>query len=107
MKIIIDECLPKRMTQFFPGDEVWTVPQIGLSGSKDKILLDELDTRNIEVFVTIDGNIEYQQQFKNRVFGTVIIRAVSNRFSDLLHSKDELVEAVKSVTSGNVIHVSV
>ena len=107
MKIIIDECLPKRITQFFPDDEVWTVPQIGLSGSKDKILLDELDARDIEVFITIDGNIEYQQQFRNRVFGTVIIRAVSNRFSDLLHSKDELVEAVKSVTSGNVIHISV
>ena len=51
MKSIIDECLPKRMTQFFP-------------------------------------------------------EAVSNRFSDLLHSKDELVEVLKSVTSGNVIHIS-
>ena len=106
MKIIIDECLPKRITQFFPEDQVWTVPQIGLSGSTDKILLDELDARNIEVFVTIDGNIEYQQQFKNRVFGTVIIRAVSNRFSDLLHLKDDLIEAVKNITSGNVIHIS-
>jgi len=105
MKIIIDECLPKRMAQFFPEDEVWTVPQIGLNGSTDKMLLDELDTRNIEVFITIDGNIQYQQQFKNRVFGTVIIRAVSNRFQDLLHSKDELVEAVKNVTSGNIIHI--
>jgi len=106
MKIIIDECLPKRITQFFPEDEVWTVPQIGLGGSKDNVLLDELDARDIEVFVTIDGNIEYQQQFKNRVFGTVIIRAVSNRFSDLLHSKDDLLEAVKNVTSGNIIHIS-
>ena len=106
MKIIIDECLPKRMTQFFPEDEVWTVSQIGLGGSTDKILLDELDARNIEVFVIIDGNIEYQQQFKNRVFGTVIIRAVSNRFSDLLYSRDELVEAVKTIDSGNVIHIS-
>ncbi len=105
MKIIIDECLPKRITQFFPEDEVWTVPQIGLSGSTDKMLLDELDARNIEVFITIDGNIEYQQQFKNRVFGTVIIRAVSNRFSDLLHLKEELVKAVKNVTQGNIIHI--
>ena len=106
MKIIIDECLPKRVTQFFPEDAVWTVPQIGLSGSKDNVLLDALDKKNIEVFITIDGNIEYQQQFKNRVFGTVIIRAVSNRFSDLLHSKAKLVEAVLTVTSGNIIHIS-
>ena len=105
MTIIIDECLPKRLTQFFPEQEVWTVPQIGLSGSQDKVLLDELDIKNIDIFITIDGNIEYQQQFENRVFGTVIIRAVSNRFSDLLHLKDELVNAVTTVTPGNVIHI--
>ena len=105
MKIIIDECLPKRLTQFFPEEEVWTVSQIGLSGSEDRVLLDELDIKNIDIFITIDGNIEYQQQFKNRVFGTVIIRAVSNRFSDLLHLKDELVNTVTNVTPGNVIHI--
>ena len=107
MIIIIDECLPKRLTQFFPEEEVWTVPQIGLSGSQDKVLLDELDIKNIDIFITIDGNIEYQQQFENRVFGTVIIRAVSNRFSDLLHLKDELVNAVTNVTPGNVIHIPI
>ena len=35
MKIIIDECLPKRLTKLFPNDEAWTVPQIGLAGFKD------------------------------------------------------------------------
>jgi len=35
MKIIIDECLPKRMTQFFKKGSAYTVPQIGLSGSTD------------------------------------------------------------------------
>ncbi|MCD6212227.1 MAG: hypothetical protein J7J02_04505 [Sulfurovum sp.] len=105
MKIIIDECLPKRMTKFFQEHDVWTVSQIGLGGSTDTILLDELNTRDIDVFITIDGNIEYQQQFKNRVFGTVVIRSVSNRFSDLLHLKEELVKAVMNVTQGNILHV--
>ena len=84
---------------------MWTVPQIGLEGSKDRELLDELDARDIDVFITIDGNIEYQQQFKNRVFGTIVIRSVSNRFSDLLHLKNELIGAVHEVTSSRVIHV--
>ncbi|HHE05497.1 MAG TPA: hypothetical protein ENK90_00050 [Epsilonproteobacteria bacterium] len=105
MKIIIDECLPKRITQFFDSHEAWTVPQIGLSGSKDKALLDELDKRDIDIFITIDGNIEYQQQFKNRAFGTIVIRSVSNRFSDLLHLKDDLLEAIDQITSGNIIHI--
>jgi predicted nuclease of predicted toxin-antitoxin system len=45
MKIVIDECLPKRVTQFFEKGFAYTVPQIGLSGSKDTELLNELDKR--------------------------------------------------------------
>jgi predicted nuclease of predicted toxin-antitoxin system len=45
MKIIIDECLPKRLTRFFEKDSAYTVPQIGLSGSTDSELLEELDRR--------------------------------------------------------------
>ena len=41
MKIVIDECLPKRVTQFFEKSSAYTVPQIGLSGSKDTELLEE------------------------------------------------------------------
>ena len=104
MKIIIDECLPKRITQFF-DDEVWTVPQIGLGGASDTVLLEELDSRKIDVFLTMDGNIEYQQQFENRVFGTIVIRSVSNRYADLEHLKDELRRAVKNIIAGKIIHV--
>jgi len=53
MKIIIDECLPKRVSGFFAEHEAWTVPQIGLGGSPDALLLDELESRDIDVFVTI------------------------------------------------------
>jgi len=101
MKIIIDECLPKRVTQFFEKGSAYTVPQIGLSGSKDTKLLNELDKREIDIFITIDGNIEYQQQFINRTFGTVVIISVSNRFNDLLHLK-----AVDTVSKGGIEHIS-
>jgi len=106
MKIIIDECLPKRVTQFFEKGSAYTVPQIGLSGSKDTELLEELDKREIDVFITIDGNIEYQQQFINRSFGTVVIISVSNRFNDLVHLKDKILKAVDTVTKGKIEHIS-
>ena len=106
MKIIIDECLPKRLIQFFPEHKAWTVPQIGLAGYKDSILLEELDKRDIDLFVTIDGNIEYQQQFLHRGFATIIIRAVSNRFSDLENLKPRLTDTLKDIKPGCIIHIS-
>ena len=105
MSIIIDECLPKRLTQFFQDVTVWTVPQMDLGGTKDTELLEILDTKNIDIFITIDGNIEYQQQFKNRTFGTVVIRAVSNRFSDLVHLKEQIIKATQMVQKGEIVRV--
>ena len=105
MKIIIDECLPKRVTRFFPEHDAWTVPQFELAGYKDSKLLDELDTREINVFITIDGNIEYQQQFSHRTFGTIIIRSVSNRFADLEHLKPKLQQAIKDIKPKFIIHI--
>lgn len=105
MTIIIDECLPKRVTKFFAEHQVWTVPQIGLAGYKDTELLNQLDEKEIDVFITIDGNIEYQQQFMGRKFKTVVIRAVSNRFSDLEQFIDRLREALLEKSENNIIHI--
>ena len=51
-------------------------------------------------------NIEYQQQFINRTFGTVVIISVSNRFNDLLHLRDKILKAVDSVSKGEIEHIS-
>ena len=89
----------QKINSVFENDSAYTVPQIGLSGSTDSELLEELDKRGIDIFVTIDGNIEYQQQFLKRKFGTV-------RFSDLEHLKDKILEAVGSVRKGEIEHIS-
>lgn len=105
MKIIIDECLPKWLTRLFQDHETWTVPHIGLAGYTDTALLDALDKKEIDVFITIDGNIEYQQRFTHRRFGTIIIRSVSNRFSDLEYFKDELNETIKNIKASQIVHI--
>jgi len=105
MKIIVDECLPKKLCSLFSEQEAYTVPQLGLAGTQDGELLDALETRHIDVFITIDGNIEYQQQFMNRSFGTIVIRAVSNRFEDLKLLQSALTEALKQVTPGTIVRI--
>ena len=105
MTIIIDECLPKRLIHIFEEDNAYTVPQLKLNGYKDRELLDELDKKSIDVFITIDGNIEYQQQFINRNFGTIIISSPSNRYNDLLQLKDLILQKIKIVKKGQIIHI--
>lgn len=105
MKIIIDECLPKRLRTLLASDQVWTVPQVSLAGYQDGELLDALEAKEIDVFITIDGNIEYQQQFSDRKFGTIVIRAASNRFQDLMPLAESLEQAISNIAPGVVIRV--
>jgi len=107
MKIIIDECLPRRVKNFFDGHEVYTVPQIGLGGRKDGELLQELARRGIDCFVTIDGNMEYQQRLRVQPFATIVVRSHSNRFRDLEPLASLLREALKYVAPGKIIHVPI
>ena len=105
MTIILDECLPKRLQKFFKPHDCWTVPQIGLAGFSDKQLLEALDQKRIDVFITIDGNIEYQQQFHDRTFGTIVLRAPSNRYEDLKHLMPHVNNALVNIQAGKIIHI--
>lgn len=55
MRIILDECLPKRLAREIPGHDVTTVPAAGWSGIVNGELLRRI-SGNYDAFITIDGN---------------------------------------------------
>ena len=82
MKIILDECLPKRLMQEFPEHDITTVPQQGWSSISNGELL-KLVEQGFDVFLTGDGNLSYQQNLKNLRVAIVVFSIRSNRFKDL------------------------
>jgi hypothetical protein len=60
MRILIDECLPRKLKQELSGHAVSTVQEMGWSSVKNGALL-SLMTGQFDAFVTVDGNLEYQQ----------------------------------------------
>ncbi|WP_456431459.1 DUF5615 family PIN-like protein [Nitratifractor sp.] len=107
-RIIIDECLPKKLRTVFPENyEAYTVPQLGLSGYSDYDLLEELAKREIDCFITIDGNMEYQHALNRQPFGTVVLRSPSNRFHDLLPLKALILDVIEDCETGKIIHIPV
>ena len=57
MRILIDECLPRKLKNELPTHNVSTVQEMGWSGIKNGALL-RLMVEQFDVFVTIDGNLE-------------------------------------------------
>jgi len=103
-RVIVDECLPRKLNSLLGEFEAKTVPEVQLGGWKNGKLLAAIQGQ-FDVFVTIDANLEYQQNFSGLDFGIVVIHAFSNRFADIEPLKDELVEAVLAVEAGGVRHV--
>jgi hypothetical protein len=83
MRVLVDECLPRKLKYELGNHEARTVPEMGWSGKKNGELL-RLMTSQCDVFVTADQNLTYQQNLENTTIGVVVLAAKSNRLPDLL-----------------------
>jgi predicted nuclease of predicted toxin-antitoxin system len=52
MRVLVDECVPRRLKRHLPGHEVRTVPEVGWAGKKNGELL-RLAAREFDAFVTV------------------------------------------------------
>jgi predicted nuclease of predicted toxin-antitoxin system len=82
VKLLLDECIDRRLTRELPGHFVRTVPQMGWATIKNGRLL-RLAEKEFDVFVTVDRNLSLQQNLPTFNIAVVVLRARSNRLADL------------------------
>ena len=105
MRMLLDECLPRRLRVHLSGHECRTVPEAGWAGKKNGELL-ELAEDSYDVFLTLDKGIKYQQNLSGRGIAIVVVQARSNRLEDLIDRVPACLAALKQVQAGQVILVS-
>ena len=64
MRVLLDECLPKKLKREITADFIQTVPEAGWAGKKNGELL-RLAATEFDVLLTNDQNMEHQQNLKN------------------------------------------
>ena len=74
MRVLLDECVPRPLREELAGHEVKTVGEAGWAGIKNGALL-RLAATPFDALVTVDRNLEYQQNF----FGLTIAVSSSSR----------------------------
>lgn len=72
MRILLDESLPRDLSALLVGHEVTTVRDAGWSGIRNGKLL-ALAAARLDVFVTADRNIEFQQNLATLPIAIVIL----------------------------------
>jgi hypothetical protein len=86
------------------GHECVTVQQAGWAGKKNGELLDLADSL-FEVFVTLDTNVQYQQNLAGRKIAIVVIHSSSNRLEHLRQYFPECESAIEKTKRGQIVRV--
>ena len=106
MRILIDECLPRKVKFSLTGHECVTVREAGLSGRENGELL-HLAERKFDVLLTVDKGIRYQQNLSGRSIAVLLIRAKSNDIDDILPHVPACLKALESMKHGDVVTVGI
>lgn len=83
MRILLDHCLPKRLKRLFPEHEVATAREAGWEALNNGKLLAEA-AKQFDVMLTIDKNIQHQQNLSQLPIAILVIGACDNRLPTLL-----------------------
>lgn len=61
MRVLLDECLPRRLTRDLLGHDARTAPEMGWASKRNGELLTLATAEAFDVFLTADRNLSYQQ----------------------------------------------
>jgi len=107
MRILLDECVPRRLRRELPGHDVWTVPEMGWSGKKNGELLRLMTPQGFEVLLTTDQNLRHQQNLKAVGVAVVVLAAATNRLADLVPLIPSARAALGAIQPGQVVEITV
>lgn len=80
MRVLLDECVPRRLARDIPFD-VSTVAGVGLAGLSNGEMLRSASPE-LDVFLTLDQSLQYQQNLAEFPIAVLVVRSPSNRYDD-------------------------
>jgi hypothetical protein len=104
VRILLDENLPVALAAELKGHEVATVTGLGWDGLKNSELLRRAQGR-FHVLITMDSNLEFQQNIADLGLAVLILVAPSNRLVHLRPLVEPILAALEGVPPGAVRRV--
>jgi hypothetical protein len=99
MRLLLDECVPKRLRRELSGHETKTVAEMGWAGITNGALL-KLADGQFDALLTVDQGIEYQQNLTGLRIGVIVMMASSNDLDDLRPLLPEVEKALAKTGPG-------
>jgi predicted nuclease of predicted toxin-antitoxin system len=106
MRLLLDECVPLRLKQDLPGHDVYTVREKGWSSKRNGELLRLMRAEGFQCLLTVDQNLEFQQNLRESGVSVILIAARSNRLRDLKPAVPRVLDALSKIIPGEILRVS-
>jgi hypothetical protein len=106
VKLLLDECIDRRLAKDLVGHDVKTVPQMGWAGVKNGALL-ALAEDQFDAFITVDRNLSFQQNLPKFNIAVLVLHAASNRLADLKPLAPEIHTTLPTLTKGEARHIGI
>ncbi len=104
MKVLLDDCLPKKLKRDIEADFVQTVPEAGWASKKNGELL-RLAEVDFDVLLTNDQNMEHQQNLQKFDLAFIVLVALTNDIADLKPLMRAANEALKTIKTGKIKYI--
>ena len=107
MRLLLDECVPRKFKDALPEHDVRTAREMGWSGKQNGELLTLMGEHHFEAFITVDQNVEFQQNVKAAGIAVIVLVAPTNRLKELRLLAPAVLRALATIRPGALERVSV
>jgi hypothetical protein len=104
VKLLLDECVDRRLARKLHGHTVETIPHMGWAGKKNGEL-PRLAEQQFDVFITTDQNLSFQQNLPRFNLAVLILYAPTNRLVDLIPLVSQILAALPNIKIGQTMHI--
>ena len=105
MRLLLDECVPRPLKLDFLGHSVSHVRDLEWSGKRNGEVLDLMIQAGFQGFITVDRNLEFQQNIQARGIAVVVLMAATNRRKELQPLVPKALAALATLQPGQIARV--
>lgn len=103
MRVLLDECLPRRVKRELIGHDVRTAPEMGWASRRNGDLLRAAVDAGFEAFVTADRKLEHQQNLSAFDIAVIVLEAKRTRLADLRPLIPPLLKVLPTAPRGRAV----
>ncbi len=103
-RILLDECINRRLAREISGHEVKTAPEIDWAGLDNGELLARAE-KEFDIFITVDRNLTFQQNLPKFDIAVLVLRTRTNRLKDLIPLVPKIIDALNNPQRGKAVFI--